>query len=94
MIKEKQIKTCQNCKYFQRYYVISHTSLISTNKGFCINLDMNVKLSAKHIQKNESCDLWQPYELAQLQRQYNTEQLLININKKIEDLLAILRDAE
>lgn len=91
-MEEKQIKTCQNCKYFQRYYVISNTSLISTNKGICINLDMNVNVSAKHVRKNESCDLWQPCELKKLAQQIIIEDTLIKIQKTIETFLIVLRD--
>lgn len=87
--------TCSNCKYFKRHYVVSATGLFSAiGTGHCANADIKRNLSDKHTLKNEGCDLWQPYELQKLRVQYGIEQYLIRISETIDNILAVLRDAE
>lgn len=85
--------SCGNCKYFQRYYVIGYERAFRpTSLGRCINPNIAKSLSNKHIQKNDGCDLWQPYELQKLNIQYCTELRLQRISQDLEDVLAVLRD--
>lgn len=85
--------TCLNCKYFQRYYIIGYDGTFKpTTLGRCINSKVAKSLSNKHIQKDDGCDLWQPYELQRLHIQYCTELRLQRIVKDVIDVLTVLRD--
>ena len=93
MKNEYKATTCTNCKYFQRYYIIGcGNAFRPTSMGRCINSNVARSLSNKHIQKDEGCDLWQPYELKKLNIQYCTEIRLQRISQDVADVLAILRD--
>ena len=95
MTKKECPENCKNCKHFQRYYVISATlSFTPTGDGFCTNYLLKNNLAQKHVQKNEGCELWQPYELKKLKQKYYMEQLLIETLKKIGTLLILFNDEE
>lgn len=86
-------KTCENCKYFKRYYIIStKMSFVPTNQGYCVNYNVNKSISAENILKNDSCALWQPHELKKLARQIIMEDTLIKMQNTIENFLIVLRD--
>ena len=88
-------QVCTNCKYFQRFYVIGMGGAFRpTMDGRCIHSKADSKLSAKHIQKKEGCDLWQPYELKKLLLQYCIEERIERINKYVEEILAVLHNVE
>ena len=95
MNNENIAMTCTNCKYFQRYYVIgTDCSFKPTALGHCIHSKINCKVADKHVRKDEGCELWQPYELQKLYRQYGVEILLSRIDATMDSILALLRDAE
>lgn len=95
MNNENLSNVCTNCKYFQRFYVLGLGGAFRpTMEGRCIHLKTDDKSSAKHIHKNEGCDLWQPYELQKLFLQYCIEERVERIYKYVEEILAILRNVE
>lgn len=86
-------ETCQNCKYFKRYYIISsNLSFSPTNEGFCANYNINKKIAANHVLNDDGCNLWQSYELKKLAQQIIKEDALVKINQTIESFLILLRD--
>lgn len=93
MNNEKRV--CSNCKYFQRYYIISYNYTFKpTPLGDCSNINLRNSLSARHIRKDEGCDLWQPYELQKLKIEYGARQQLQKLYQAIEETIVVLRDAE
>ena len=91
----KNQRVCSNCKYFRRHYVVNNIGTLSpTAVGHCVHLKIKDSVSAKHVRKDEGCELWQPYELQKLNVQYSMEQSLQNISDKVGEMLAVLRDAE
>lgn len=92
MNNDNTTRTCTNCKYYRRHYVINDMGLlINTDTGHCANGNIKDSISDKHIRKDEGCDSWQPYELQKLHIQYGIEQSLQSIDKKVKQILAILR---
>ena len=93
MKNENQV--CANCKYFKQHYVMADSgTFITTRMGHCVNGKVSNYVSAKHVQKNEGCDLWQSYELQKLHLQYCIEERVERVCKYIEEILAILRNVE
>lgn len=95
-MKEPDFKeVCTNCKYFSRYYVLMpNLRFYPTSEGFCLHVKTNSQIAKNTVRKNEGCDLWQSEELLKLERQYKTEILLNEMLKRIEELLAVVRDAK
>lgn len=94
-MNDKLSMVCTNCKYFQRFYVIGLGGAFRpTMEGRCIHLKAENKLSAKHIQKNEGCVLWQPYELQKLRLQYCMQERMERVCNYVEEILAVLRNVE
>lgn len=95
MNNDNTTKTCTNCKYFRRHYVIGDRgSLIETSVGHCANCNIADIIAAKHVRKDEGCELWQPYELQKLNIQYGIELSLQDIDKNVNKILSILRAIE
>lgn len=95
MTNENTTRACSNCKYFQRYYVIGcNNRFMPTSLGCCKNFKVTKAISTQRVKKDEGCELWQPYELQKLVFQYSIEEKLQDINKTLENILALLRDAE
>lgn len=95
MNNENTKRVCSNCKYFKRHYIVNNTgTLTATATGKCIHFEIKDSVSAKHVRRDEGCDLWQPYELQKLNVQYRIEQNLQNISDKAGEMLAILRDID
>lgn len=94
MTKETS-QTCYNCKYYQHYYVLNAMLRFTpTNKGFCNNCGVNVNYTKRHLKQNCACDLWQPRELLKLKEQYGIEMKLQIVKEQLDDIIALLRDAE
>lgn len=88
-------RVCTNCKYFQRYYVISAGFRFSpTHKGFCANGNVNANLSKRLVLKNAGCDLWQSEELQKLNHDYRMEMAMDRAFATLEEIRNYLRDAE
>lgn len=86
---------CTNCKYYKQHYIVADRGVfVPVSVGHCVNHKIRDNVSAKHVRNNEGCELWQPHELAKLRQQYCMELMLQDINKKLNDILAVLRDAE
>lgn len=95
MGNESTKRICSNCKYFKRHYIVNNIgTLTATAMGHCVHLKIKDSVSAKHIRKDEGCELWQPYELQKLNRQYRIEQNLQDISDRAGEILTILRDVE
>ena len=95
MNTEETKQTCTNCKYFQRFYIIGPSGAFRpTLEGRCMCSKINNKLLAKHVKRNEGCDLWQPYELQKLNIQYCMQERVERIYKYVKEILTILRDME
>lgn len=95
MNKNDSKTACSNCKYFRRHYIVDDMgTLFATARGHCVHLKINNGVSAKHVRKDEGCELWQPYELQKLKIKYGMEQRLQNISDKVGEMLAVLREME
>lgn len=90
---EKQV--CTNCKYYKQHYVLSSRGTFTTTRsGHCVHLKINNAVAAKHVKKDEGCDLWQPYELQKLCNRYIVELRLQRISQDIANILSLLRDVK
>lgn len=88
-------RVCSNCKYFQRYYVISSKFRFTpTKKGFCCNCKVNDNISKKLVKTDVGCDLWQSEELRKLSRSYSVEAALYKTLELLEEIRDYLRDGQ
>lgn len=94
MNKDDSKQVCTNCKHYKQHYIISSGAFMPIHKGHCTHAKTNIKISAKHVDKDEGCELWQSYELQKLEQQYMIEQKLADIHKKVWEMLEVLRNIE
>lgn len=92
--KNEPDRTCSNCKYFKRHYVVSASRFMPLNEGHCGNASQKRKTGDVRTTKNAGCQLWQPRESEKPKQRYCLELLLQSVDKRLEEILAVLRDAE
>lgn len=66
----------------------------ATNKGFCGSGKVPDGAVKKYIRQKTACEMWQPRELLKLKEQYGIEMKLQIVKEQLDDIIALLRDAE
>lgn len=95
MNEKDKAQVCSNCKYFQRYYVISCGFRFKpTTKGYCGNGKVNCNAAKKLVRADAGCDLWQSEELRKLSGGYCVESALDKSAELLEEIRDYLRDGE
>ncbi len=87
-------RTCENCKYFAKHYVITNSGRLQHpyGMGHCINDDMKKRTSRKIVFDALNCEMWEPEELQNKERRQNIIEALHTMQKRLEEIAMILKE--
>jgi len=83
---EKEIKSCENCRYFVSYYTKCKTRYYKTFNGYCHE---NTRKK-----KPVLCDKWESADILKEERQQSVKKALINMSERLDEIALILKDEE
>lgn len=86
-------KSCYNCKYFYRHYVMHTFSIRPTNCGHCSKRKINAKEKGKFPLEN-GCEMWEDIKIKIDERKGKIIVYLENMAKEIHDIALILKEDE
>ena len=82
-------KTCENCKFFRRYYVRYRLRFFVCDTGLCMRY--RKKKMLEHPFK-DSCSRWEIKEDDEEWRKELAPRAILAVYERLEELAALLRD--
>ena len=83
--------SCENCRYFVRYYTKYCHKFRSAQKGFCLH-DRTKEI--KNAERVSECGHWEPSEEMPDDRIRSVKRILERIDKSLKSLAEALSDEE
>ena len=87
----EEIKTCRNCKYFEKHYFINGKMRLSEciYCGSCL-YSRSKDAPRKYLIKNTCCEHWEQAELIPVNYHKQAKECLREIEKRIRNISLIL----
>lgn len=87
-------KTCDNCRYFNKFYTKSQYGKLShlNGSGACRNSNLNYKDAIKIVKTVQICELWEPEQSQIDERRENLFYTIKKMQEELEGILIILSD--
>ncbi len=82
---EEEIKTCENCRFFERHYTRNHNRLSYAHCGHC-----SLHSGKKKININKGCESWTDIGDKAEQRDKMIKKELLYMAKIINDIALLL----
>lgn len=88
-------KNCRNCGFYVEHYINNRGKFITvTGCGHCINTNLDLRQSKKHIKEFTACKFWQPKSLQTEKRMESIKKALNDISNYLKEILRALKDTE
>lgn len=87
-------KSCDECRYFFKHYVLENGRYSLTACGHCINDNFTKSQSAKIIARERKCEFWEPQEIRIAKQRESIDRLLRAMAERIESIADILQKYE
>ncbi len=92
-MKETIRHACINCKHFQQHYFWCKNKFLQAHCGFC----MQRKISKNEYKKFpffEGCEIWEMQEVIKPKDDTHIKELLVSIERKLEQIYYYLYSKE
>lgn len=83
--------SCDNCRYFIRYYIKHHHKFSPRRKGFCLHSRTK---DIKNPESTSGCNQWEPSEDLPDNQIRSVKEILERIDKSLKALAETLTDEE
>lgn len=88
-------KNCGNCGFYVEHYINNRGKFITvTGCGHCINANLDLRQSKKHIKEFSACKFWQPKSIHREKQIQSIKNTLTDMSENIKKILFVLRDTE
>ena len=87
----REIKQCENCKFFLRHYIRSVAVYLPVFCGHCTNPELTYQYKSK-IRLDFCCKYWQSAEDKKAERKQRIEEILQNMSQNLKVISEVLID--
>lgn len=88
----EEIKNCDNCCFFKRYYIKYETCYRESGLGRCVCPEVKNTLVRKKFKERADCKFWRPLKPEKQKNIQNIKDVLRHMESHLADIMEFLKN--